>query len=168
MFLLVLEGHVGHHRGGHAHAEVPQYLLPGGGADVDAHVLYGGLGLALGLAHKVGGLAGGDAGDIVPGGRLNPNPVGGDVGGNPAAQGGEAQGAVGLDGLHHEGHLVGVGVQLNHGPSALVPAAGEVEVAQAVLPEGAQPLAVAAQNRENLVLKAGRALGVGEGGAQFQ
>lgn len=29
-----LEGHVGHHRGGHAHAEVPQYLLPGGGADV--------------------------------------------------------------------------------------------------------------------------------------
>ena len=81
---------------------------------------------------------------------------------------GTQQGAVGLDGLHHEGHLVGVGVQLNHGPSAQVPAAGEVEVAQAVLPEGAQPLAVAAQNRENLVLKAGRALGVGEGGAQFQ
>jgi len=45
---------------------------------------------------------------------------------------------------------------------------GEVEVAQAVLPEGAQPLAIAAQDGENLVLKAGRALGVGEGGAQFQ
>ena len=71
----------------------------------------------------------------------------------PAAQGQEAQGAVGLDGMDHHAHLVGVGVQHDDGAVAGVFLAADIEIAQAVLLQGAEMAGVFTGHSHHFVLK---------------
>ena len=162
MLLVVLKGHVRHHRRGHADAENVPGFFQGACTDVDGHVGYLRNPVLLGVGHEVRRLRGDHAGDVVAVPGLHTHPMGGDVAVDPAAHGDEFQRAVGPYGVHHEAHLVGVGVQLHHGPVAGMALAIHIQIAQAVLPYIQIVRRIASGHLQYLVLKAGHAVGVGE------